>query len=178
MTTPPKPRTTTTDYSTGRKHFASMTRSWTSSGSTRSHGPKSRTFEAPLSSNGHRDSGLPCSRRSTPSYEPLCTTDLPPPTLNQHGRSFSSAVGSSWEGRRRTRRMPLAPASWRRVWNSSGLCSTVRAECDAAPTAQGRTKSRAERTEARIRKVATLARTGERGRALAAARNAPPSRGT
>ena len=123
---------------------------------------------------GHGDSGLPCSRRSTPSYEPLCTTDLPPPTLNQHGRSFSSAVGSSWTGRRRTRRVPIAPASWRRVWNSSGLCSTVRAECDAAPTVQGRTRSRAEQTEARIRKVATLARAGEQGRALAAARNAPP----
>ena len=50
----------------------------------------------------------------------------------------------------------------------------VRAECDVAPTAQGRTRSRAEQTESRVRMVATLERSGERSRPLAAARNAPP----
>ena len=50
----------------------------------------------------------------------------------------------------------------------------VRAERDVAAIAQKRSKTMAEQTEARIRKVATLARAGGKGRALAAARNAPP----
>ena len=50
----------------------------------------------------------------------------------------------------------------------------VRAECDVAAIAQKRSKTKAEQTETRIRKCATLARAGEKGRALAAARNDPP----
>ena len=49
-----------------------------------------------------------------------------------------------------------------------------RAECDVPFTAQTRSRTNAEQTEARVRKVATLARAGDKGRALAAARNAPP----
>ena len=49
----------------------------------------------------------------------------------------------------------------------------MRAECVGVAVAQARSRTQAEQTEARVRKVATLARAGEKGRALAAARNAP-----
>ena len=61
---------------------------------------------------------------------------------------------------------------WSEDWPA--LRALVRAECDVAATAQTRSKTKAEQTETRIRKVATLARAGEKRRALAAARNAPP----
>ena len=61
---------------------------------------------------------------------------------------------------------------WSDDWPA--LWALVRAECDVAATAQTRSKTKAEQTETRIRKVATLARVGEKGRALAAARNDPP----
>ena len=57
---------------------------------------------------------------------------------------------------------------WRALW------AMVRAECDVTTATRKRTRTQAEQTETRIRKVATLARAGEKGRALAAARNAPP----
>ena len=61
---------------------------------------------------------------------------------------------------------------WSEEWPA--LWALVRAECDVATSTRKRTKTKAEQTETRIRKVATLARAGEKGRALAAARNAPP----
>ena len=62
---------------------------------------------------------------------------------------------------------------WSEDWPA--LWGMVRAECDdATPTSRGTTKSAAEHRQSRVRKVATLTRTGERGRALAAARKAPP----
>ena len=61
---------------------------------------------------------------------------------------------------------------WFEEWPA--LWALVRAECEVATSTQKRTKTKAEQTETRIRKVATLARAGEKGRALAAARNAPP----
>ena len=61
---------------------------------------------------------------------------------------------------------------WSEDWPA--LWALVRAECDVAILAQSRSKTKAEQTETRIRKVATLARAGEKGRASAAARNAPP----
>ena len=60
---------------------------------------------------------------------------------------------------------------WSEDWPA--LWALVRAECDVAATARTRVKTKAEQTETRIRKVATLARAGEKGRALAAARNDP-----
>ena len=50
----------------------------------------------------------------------------------------------------------------------------VRAECDVAPVQNSVRRTEKQLTQSRIRKVATLARAGEKGRALAAARNAPP----
>ena len=50
----------------------------------------------------------------------------------------------------------------------------VRAECDVAPVQNTTHRTDKQQMQSRVRKVATLARTGGKGRALAAARNAPP----
>ena len=50
----------------------------------------------------------------------------------------------------------------------------VRAECDVAPVQNTTRRTDKQQMQSRVRKVATLARTDEKGRALAAARNAPP----
>ena len=61
---------------------------------------------------------------------------------------------------------------WAEDW--SALWAMVRAECDVAPVQNTTRRTEKQQMQSRIRKVATLARTGEKGRALAAARNAPP----
>ena len=61
---------------------------------------------------------------------------------------------------------------WAEDW--SALWAMVRAECDVAPVQNTTLRTEKQQMQSRIRKVATLARTGEKGRALAAARNAPP----
>ena len=53
------------------------------------------------------------------------------------------------------------------------LWAMVRAECDVATVSRSSRKSAVEEKQSEVRKVATLARSGQRGRALAAARNAP-----
>ena len=88
-------------------------------------------------------------------------------------RSLLTQFGTSLEGANpqsylETRLGLFWSEDWPALW------ALVRAECDVAATAQTRSKTKAERTETRIRKVNTLARAGEKGRALAAARNAPP----
>ena len=94
----------------------------------------------------------------------------------KHGRYSSSAAGFSWADRPRTHLMRIVPASWRRDFFNAedwlALWAIVKAECDIASTAQGRPRSRAEQTEARVRKG--FARARDRRRALAAARNALP----
>ena len=62
---------------------------------------------------------------------------------------------------------------WAEDW--SALWAMVRAECDVPPVFSTSRKSAAEQKQSRDRKVATLTRSGERGRALVAARNAPPA---
>ena len=49
---------------------------------------------------------------------------------------------------------------WSEEWPA--LWALVRAECDVAAIAQKRSKTKAEETETRIRKVATLAGAGEK----------------
>ena len=49
-----------------------------------------------------------------------------------------------------------------------------RAECDVAPVQNTTLRTDKQQMQSRVRKVAAPARTGEKGRALAAARNAPP----
>ena len=62
---------------------------------------------------------------------------------------------------------------WSEDWGA--LWALVRAECDVATIAQARSRTKAEQTEARVRKVAMLARVGEKGRAQAAARHGSAS---
>ena len=65
--------------------------------------------------------------------------------------------------------MPLratVPTTWTRGWSLFG--------CDVAPVQNTTRRTEKQQMQSRTRKVATLARTGEKGRALAAARNAPP----
>ena len=61
---------------------------------------------------------------------------------------------------------------WAEDW--SALWTMVRAECDVAPVQNATRRTATEQKQSRIRRLATLARAGEKGRALAAARNAPP----
>ena len=61
---------------------------------------------------------------------------------------------------------------WAEDW--SALWAMVRAECDVAPVQNTTRRTDKQQMQSRVRKVATLARTGGKGRALAAARNAPP----
>ena len=79
--------------------------------------------------------------------------------------------------------MPLratVPTTWTLGWSFfrvedwSALRAMVRTECDVAPVQNTTRRTEKQQIQSRIRKVATLARTGEKGRALAAARNAPP----
>ena len=50
----------------------------------------------------------------------------------------------------------------------------VRAECDIAPVQDATRRTATQQKQSRVRQVATLARACEKGRAVAAARNAPP----
>ena len=102
-----------TDCSTGRKLFVTMMRSWTSSGSTRSHGLTSKICEAQRTFSHQHDSDLPYNKRNTPSCGPSRITGLHLPRLNQPGRCYSSAAGSLWDDQPRTRPMLTVPASWR-----------------------------------------------------------------
>ena len=57
----------------------------------------------------------------------------------------------------------------------SALWAMVRAECDVAPVQNTTRRTDKQQMQSLIRKVATLARTGEKGRALAAARKCATS---
>ena len=61
---------------------------------------------------------------------------------------------------------------WAEDW--SALWTMVRAGCDVAPVQNTTRRTDKQQMQSRVRKLSTLARTGEKGRALAAARNAPP----
>ena len=61
---------------------------------------------------------------------------------------------------------------WAENW--SALWAMVRAECDVAPVQNTTRRTDKQQMQSRVRKVTALARSGEKGRALAAARNAPP----
>ena len=60
---------------------------------------------------------------------------------------------------------------WADDW--SAHWAMVRAECDIAPVQDATRRTPTQQKHSRVRKVATAARAGEKGRALAAARNAP-----
>ena len=98
--------------------------------------------------------------------------------LNQHGCFLCSTVGSSWAAQpstpqRTNVRISLRPGliySRRKTGQPSQPFCVLNVML-LLFSAQAR-KSAAEHTQSRVRKVATLARSGERGRALAAARHA------
>ena len=162
-----------------KRLFAWMMRSWASSGSNMLHGTASKTCVAQRTSNLPRGSSLPCSKLNMPSFELSSTTTQPLRPQNQSGKRWCLAAGSSWDD---LQSMPLratVPTTWTRGWSFFGLkigllfgqwyvLNVMSLQC--------RTRRRTEKQQmqSRIRKVATLARTGEKGRALAAARNAPP----
>ena len=101
--------------------MATTTRLWTSNGSVRSHGTKSRTYEEPHTSNHPQGSSSPYSKRNTPSCEPFHSTSLHHPCRSQPGKCYSSALGCHWAAQMRTPRMPIVPVSWKHDWTYSGL---------------------------------------------------------
>ena len=142
-------------------------------------GQQSNTCVARRMSNLPRGSVLRCSKPNTPFSEPSCTTT---PPLWPQSQFWKALVLSSWLllGR------PTVSASdsncahfpdsrlelfWAQDW--SALWAMVRAECDVAPVHNTTRRTDKQQMQSRVRK-ATLARIGEKGRGLAAARNAPP----
>ena len=161
-----------------KRLFAWMKRSWTSSGLNTSHGTASKTYVARRMSNLPRGSGLRCSKPNMPFFEPSFTTTPPHWRQSQLGKRWCSAAGSSWDDLQSTPLIATAHTFWMRDWSSFGLRSAlwamVRAECDVAPVQNTTRRTDKQQMQSRVREVATQARTGEKGRARAAARNAPP----
>ena len=140
-----------------------------------SRGTASKTCVAQRTFSHRPGSGLPCSKHN---IVPSCTTTL------------LTGIRTSMEGSC-AQLTPLGSTRCQRVREQ--LCSLlgcqtatllarrlvstlamVRAECDVAPAQNATRWTATEQKRSRIRKVATPARAGEKGRALAAARNAPP----
>ena len=132
-----------------------MKRLWTSSGLNTSHGTASKTYVARRMSNLPRGSGLLCSKPNMPSFEPSFTTAPPHWRRSQLGKRWCSAAGSSWDD------LQLTTFSMR-DWSSFGL----RTGLLSGPWYVLNVML----LPCRI----TLARTGGKIRAPAAARNAPP----
>ena len=161
-----------------KRLFAWMRRSWTSSGSNMLHRTASKICEGQRVSNLPRGSAR-CSKPNMPSFEQSFTTTQPLRPQKQPGKCWYSAAGSSWDDLQSIPLRATVPTSWMRGWSFfaedwSVLWAMVRAECDVAPVLSTTRRTDKQQMQSRIRKVATLARTGEKGRALAAARNAPP----
>ena len=154
--------------------------SWISNGSVRSHGLKSRTYDAPHTSS--RPTRLrfalqqaqhaklraiayngPSSSTSEPAWKVLLFSSWL--LLSRRAENGSDANCACFL---ETRLDLFWSEDWPALW------ALVRAECHVAAFSPTRARTEAEQTQARVRKVATLARAGEKGRALAAARNAPP----
>ena len=153
-----------------------MKRSRTSSGLNTSHGTASKTCVARRMSNLPRGSGLRCSKPNMPFFEPSFTTTPPHWRQSQLGKRWCSAAGSFWDDPQSTPLRTTAHTFWMRDWSSFGLRIGLLSGPWYVPNVmllQCR-RRHAEQMQSRVRKVATLARTGEKGRALAAARNAPP----
>ena len=133
-----------------------------------SHGTASKTCVARRMSDLPRGSGLRCGKPNTPFSEPSFTTTPPLWPQSQLGKRWCSAAGFFWDDLQSTPLRAIVRTSWMRDW------TMVRAECDVAPVQNTTRRTDKQQMQSRVRKVATLARTGEKGRALAAARNAPP----
>ena len=157
-----------------------MRKSWISSGLNTLHGTASKTCVAQRTSNLPRGSNLRYSKPNMPSFElSFTTTQL----LRPQKSSWKALVLSSWLllGRLAVNASESNCAHyldarlelfWAEDW--CALWAMVRAECDVAPVQNTTRRTEKQQMQSRIRKVAALARTGEKGRALAAARNALP----
>ena len=163
-----------------KRLFAWMRRSWIFSGLNTLHGTASKTCVAQRTSNLPRGSDLHCSRPNMPSFELSFTTTQPLRPQNQPGKRWCSAAGSSWDD---LQSMPLratVSTAWMRGWSFFGLkigllsgpryvlnvmllqCRTRRA---------GQISSKCSHVFAKLLHWRVLVK---KGRALAAARNAPP----
>ena len=113
-------------------------------------------------------------------HVPSFTTTLPQWHQSQLGKRLCSAAGTFWDDLQSTPPKATAQTFWMRDWNSFGLRTGQHfgpwypPNCDIAPVQIATRRTVTLQMQSRVRKVATLARTGEKGRALAAARNAPP----
>ena len=161
-----------------KKLSAWIKKSWTSSGLATSRGSASKICVAPRTFNPH-GSSLRYNKCNMLFSATSCTTIRPPWHLSQHGRSLCSVAGSSWDGPRLMRRKTTAhylearlDLFWAEDWPA--LWAMGRAECDVAPVHSTTRRTTTEQKQSRMRKVATPARSGEKGRALAVVRNAPP----
>ena len=125
----------------------------------------SRTSGARRVYSHRHDSGSHPNKPSMPSSVPSQIMDPPYWHPNQHGKSLYSAAGSSWAGPLSTPQKATATTSWK---------LDLTCFCVVALVSRSSRKSAAEQKQSRVRKVATVARSGERECALAAARNAPP----
>ena len=124
----------------------------------------------------HEVQGLRCSKPNMPSFEPSFTTSPPHWRQSQLGKRWCSAAGRSWDDLQLTPLKATAHTSldarlelfWAEEW--SALWTMVRAECDVAPVQNTTRRTDKQQMQSRVRKVATQARTGEKGRNLAAGR--------
>ena len=146
-----------------------------------SHGTASKTCVARRMSNLPRGSGLRCSKPNTPSFEPSFTTTQPHWHQSQPGKRSCSAAGYSWGDLLSMRVRATVLTTWMQDWSSSGPRIGQHSGLWYVPIVMllqcrmphGR-RTATQQKQSRARKVATSVRAGEKGRVLAAARNAPP----
>ena len=131
-----------------------------------------------------RGSSLLYNKLNMPFYEPSFTTTPPLWPQSQLGKRLCSAAGSFWDDLQSMRLRATAHTFWMHDRNSFGLRSgqlwaMARAGCDIAPVQNATRRTDNQQKQSRVRKVATLARTGEKGRALAGGhgRTTSPSHG-
>ena len=157
-----------------------MKKSWTLSGLNTLHGTASKICEARRISNLQRGFRFALQQAQHAILRAIVHNN---PTSPASESAWKALVLSSWLllGR------PAVNASesncahfldarlelfWAEDW--SALWAMARAECDVAPVQNTTRRTDKQQMQSRVRKVATLARSGEKRRALAAARNAPP----
>ena len=137
---------------------------WTSSGLTRSRGTASRTSAAPRTFSHHHQAQHvilrvitnhgPSTLASEPAWKVLVLS-----SWLLLGRPAVNASESNCAHFLEARLDPFWTEEWPAFW------AMVCAECDVALVFSSSRKSAVEQTQSRVHKVATLARSGERGRA-------------
>ena len=145
--------------------------------SNTSGGTASKTCGARSTFNRPQGSSLLYNKLNIPFYEPSFTTTLPHWHQSQLGLRLCLAAGSFWNDLQSTYCAHFLDA---RLELSFGLRTGQHfgpwyVPNVMSPPVQNTThRTDKQQKQSRVRKVVTLARTGEKGRALAAARNAPP----